>query len=57
MTGRYQDLVGVPGVIRTHAANSWGYLRHDAVLLPSAMAKAGYCDLKEFQKVGLAVGS
>jgi IMP dehydrogenase len=25
--------------------------------LRRAMAKAGYCDLKEFQKVGLAVGS
>ncbi|HXA87106.1 MAG TPA: hypothetical protein VNW96_00695, partial [Mycobacterium sp.] len=22
-----------------------------------SMAKAGYCDLKEFQKVGLTVGS
>ncbi len=42
LTGRYQDLVGVPGVIRTHANNSWGYLRHDAVLLPVPMAKAGY---------------
>ena len=42
LTGRYQDLVGVPGVIRTHPGNNWGYLRHDAVLLPAAMAKAGY---------------
>ena len=25
--------------------------------LRRAMAKAGYCDLKEFQKVGLTVGS
>jgi IMP dehydrogenase len=25
--------------------------------LRRSMAKAGYCDLKEFQKVGLAVGS
>jgi len=42
LTGRYQDLVGVPGVIRTRPRNSWGYLRHDAVLLPVSMAKAGY---------------
>jgi arylsulfatase A-like enzyme len=27
MTGRYPDLVGVPGVIRTHETNSWGYLK------------------------------
>lgn len=25
LTGRYPDRVGVPGVIRTHAENSWGY--------------------------------
>ncbi len=42
LTGRYQDLVGVPGVIRTHPNNSWGYLRPDAVLLPVPMARAGY---------------
>ena len=42
MSGRYQDLVGVPGVIRTHAENSWGYLRHDAVLLPALLKSAGY---------------
>ena len=42
LTGRYQDLVGVPGGIRTHAANNWGYLRRDAVLLPSLLKQAGY---------------
>lgn len=26
ISGRYPDRVGVPGVIRTHAENSWGYL-------------------------------
>ena len=26
LTGRYPELVGVPGVIRTHPENSWGYL-------------------------------
>jgi arylsulfatase A-like enzyme len=42
LTGRYPDAVGVPGVIRTHAANSWGYLSADAVLLPAVLKKAGY---------------
>ena len=42
LTGRYQELVGVPGVIRTHAENSWGYLSPDAVLLPQLLGQAGY---------------
>ena len=42
LTGRYPDLVGVPGVIRTHPENSWGYLNSDAVLLPQLLKSAGY---------------
>ncbi|MCH7870492.1 MAG: sulfatase-like hydrolase/transferase, partial [Planctomycetes bacterium] len=42
LTGRYPDLVGVPGVIRTHASNNWGYLSQDAVLLPQLLKPAGY---------------
>ena len=42
LTGRYQDLVGVPGVIRTHADNNWGYLIESAVLIPQPLKKAGY---------------
>ncbi len=42
LSGRYQDMVGVPGVIRTHAENSWGYLTRDAVLLPKVLKQAGY---------------
>ena len=42
LTGRYQDHVGVPGVIRTHANNSWGYLDTRARMLPSELKKAGY---------------
>ncbi|HUG20300.1 MAG TPA: sulfatase-like hydrolase/transferase, partial [Planctomycetaceae bacterium] len=42
LTGRYQEMVGVPGVIRTHADNNWGYLAEDAVLLPELLAQAGY---------------
>jgi len=42
LTGRYQDLVGVPGVIRTHPENSWGYLAPQATLLPKLLTSAGY---------------
>ena len=42
LTGRYPDLVGVPGVIRTHIANNWGYLDPRAVLLPQLLKKADY---------------
>lgn len=42
LSGRYPDLVGVPGVIRTHAENSWGYLDPATELLPCAAQRAGY---------------
>ncbi len=42
LTGRYPELVGVPGVIRTHRENSWGYLDPTAVMLPSVLKGAGY---------------
>jgi arylsulfatase A-like enzyme len=42
LTGRYPDLVGVPGVIRTHITNNWGYLASQAVLLPKMLKPAGY---------------
>jgi len=42
LSGRYPDLVGVPGVIRTHWTNNWGYLFPKAVLLPQALKPAGY---------------
>ncbi|NQT00763.1 MAG: sulfatase-like hydrolase/transferase, partial [Planctomycetes bacterium] len=42
LTGRYPDLVGVPGVIRTHLTNNWGYLAPQAVLLPKVLKPAGY---------------
>ncbi len=42
LTGRYQDYVGVPGVIRTNANNSWGYLDPNATLLPIPLKEAGY---------------
>lgn len=42
MTGRYPDLVGVPGVIRTHADDSWGYFRPNGPTLPEQLRTAGY---------------
>lgn len=42
LSGRYQELVGVPGVIRTHSENSWGYLDPDATLLPRIAQQNGY---------------
>lgn len=42
LSGRYPDLVGVPGVIRTHAENSWGYLDPGTELLTQAAQRAGY---------------
>jgi arylsulfatase A-like enzyme len=42
LTGRYADRVGVPGVIRTHAANSWGHLAPGVPTLATLLRPAGY---------------
>lgn len=42
LTGCFPDRVGVPGVIRTHENDSWGYLLPDAVLLPQVLKSQGY---------------
>jgi arylsulfatase A-like enzyme len=42
LTGRYPDLVGVPGVIRTHIKDNWGLLSPHAVLIPQVLKKADY---------------
>ncbi len=42
LTGMYPDMVGMPGVVRTHVHNSWGYLSEDAVTLPNLLKLAGY---------------
>jgi len=42
LTGRYPDLVGVPGVVRTHLTNNWGHLAPQAELLPRLLKRAGY---------------
>ena len=42
MTGRYPDLVGVPGVIRQRRRDSWGYLDPNTVTLPQLLKTVGY---------------
>jgi arylsulfatase A-like enzyme len=42
LTGRYADRVGVPGVIRTHAENSWGYFAPSVPTLADGLKAAGY---------------
>jgi arylsulfatase A-like enzyme len=42
LTGRFQDTVGVPGVIRTNDDNSWGYLTPGVQTLPQVLQSHGY---------------
>jgi len=42
LTGRYPDRVGVPGVIRTNPADSWGYLAPGVPTLADALKQVGY---------------
>lgn len=42
LSGRYPDYVGVPGLIRSHPEDNWGYLDPKTVLLPAMLKKAGY---------------
>jgi arylsulfatase A-like enzyme len=42
LTGRYPDRVGVPGVIRTDPANSWGWFNPDVPTLADELKRAGY---------------
>jgi arylsulfatase A-like enzyme len=42
LTGRYPDRAGVPGVIRTQPANSWGYLAPGLPTLGDLLRGAGY---------------
>jgi len=42
LSGKYPDLAGVPGLVRTHAYNNWGYLSQKAVLVPEMLKPAGY---------------
>ncbi len=42
LTGCYPDRVGVPGVIRTHAENSWGNFSPITQTLPKKLSEQGY---------------
>ena len=42
LTGRYPDIVGVPGVVRTYLSENFGYLLPEAVMLPEILGRAGY---------------
>ena len=42
LSGCYPDMAGVPGVVRTHITNNWGYLAPHAELLPKLLKPAGY---------------
>ncbi len=42
LTGRNADRVGVPGVIRTHPENSWGYLAPSVPTLADELNQVGY---------------
>lgn len=42
LTGRNADRVGVPGVIRTHANDSWGYFNPNIPTLADELKRVGY---------------
>jgi arylsulfatase A-like enzyme len=42
LTGRYPDRVGVPGVIRTQPADSWGYFKPSVPTIANELKNAGY---------------
>jgi arylsulfatase A-like enzyme len=42
MSGKYPDLVGVPGLVRSTPDNTWGYLQPGIILLPQQLKQAGY---------------
>jgi len=42
LSGKYPDLVGVPGVIRQNEKNNWGNLADSAFLIPAALKNKGY---------------
>ena len=42
LSGRYPDRVGVPGLIRFHPENNWGYLDPKTVLLTQKLKEANY---------------
>ena len=42
LTGKYPNMVGMPGVVRQVEEKSWGYLDENAVTLPQMLNEVGY---------------
>jgi arylsulfatase A-like enzyme len=42
LTGKYPDMVGVPGVVRQIEDINWGYLKEDVITLPQVLKSSGY---------------
>jgi arylsulfatase A-like enzyme len=42
LSGKYPDLVGVPGVIRQVETDNWGWFSEDAILMPEILKTQGY---------------
>jgi len=42
LSGRYPEMVGIPGVVRTDQKENWGHLTPDSILLPRLFQQAGY---------------
>ena len=42
LTGKYPDMVGVPGVVRQVEEKSWGYFDENAVTIPQMLNEVGY---------------
>jgi arylsulfatase A-like enzyme len=42
LSGRYPEMIGVPGLIRSDTDANFGYLKPDAILLPSLLKQANY---------------
>lgn len=42
LSGRYPEMVGLPGVVRTNPSNNFGFMTPDSIMLPELFRKAGY---------------
>lgn len=42
LSGRYPEMVGVPGLVRSKPEDNFGYLKPDAILIPKLLKQANY---------------
>ncbi len=42
LSGRYPEMIGIPGVVRTRPENNFGFLTPDSVMLPELFRREGY---------------